>query len=67
MEGVCGTCGVRGEVHKGFWWGNVKERDHFQDLGVDGRTIENESSRNRWGGEWTELICLRIGSGIGLL
>jgi len=23
------------EVHKGFWWGNLKERDHLDDLGID--------------------------------
>jgi hypothetical protein len=23
----------------GFWWGDLRERDHFQDLGVDGRII----------------------------
>jgi hypothetical protein len=28
-----------GEVHTGFWWGNVKERNHVEDLGVDGRLI----------------------------
>jgi len=39
MGGACSTCGVRGEVHKGFWWRNVKERDHMEDLGVDGRII----------------------------
>jgi hypothetical protein len=26
-------------VHTGFWLGNVRERDHFEDLGVDGRII----------------------------
>jgi hypothetical protein len=26
-----------GEVHTGFWWGNLKERDHLEDLSVDGR------------------------------
>jgi len=29
----------RGEVHTGFWWGTPRERDHFQDPGIDGRTI----------------------------
>jgi hypothetical protein len=29
----------RGEVHTGFWWGNLKERDHLKDPGVDGRII----------------------------
>jgi hypothetical protein len=26
----------RGEMHTGFWWGNLKEGDHLEDLGVDG-------------------------------
>jgi hypothetical protein len=30
----------REEVHTGFWWGNMKERDHFEDLDVDGRIIQ---------------------------
>jgi len=29
----------RGEVHKGFSWGNLRERDHWGDPGVDGRII----------------------------
>jgi len=29
-----------GEVHTGFWWKNLKERDHFEDLGVDGRILQ---------------------------
>jgi hypothetical protein len=24
-----------GEVHTGFWWGNLRVRDHLEDLGVD--------------------------------
>jgi hypothetical protein len=32
MGWVCG----REEVHTGFWWGNLRERDHLGDLGVDG-------------------------------
>jgi len=28
-----------GEVYIGFWWGNLREREHFEDLGIDGRVI----------------------------
>jgi len=28
-----------GEVHTGFWWGDLMERDHLKDLGVDERII----------------------------
>ena len=31
--------GARGEAHTAFWWGNLRERDHFGDPGVDGRII----------------------------
>jgi hypothetical protein len=29
----------REEVHKRYWWGNLKERDHMEDLGVDAKKI----------------------------
>ena len=28
-----------GEVRTGFWWEDLRERDHLEDLGVDGRII----------------------------
>jgi len=29
----------RGEVHTGFWWGNLRERHHLEYPGVDWRII----------------------------
>jgi len=65
MGWACGTCG--GGECTGFWWGNVRERDHLRDPGVDGRIILGWISR-RWDvGVWTGLGWLRIGTGGGRL
>jgi hypothetical protein len=29
----------RGEAYTGFWWGNLRERDHLRNPGIDGRII----------------------------
>ena len=31
------ACMGRGEAYTRFWWGNLSERDHLGDPGVDGR------------------------------
>jgi hypothetical protein len=39
MGGACSTYGGRGEAYTGIWWGNLLERVHLGDPGVDGRII----------------------------
>jgi hypothetical protein len=55
------------EVHTGFWWGNLRERGHLVDPGVDGRIILKWILK-KWNGEaGTRVVWLRIGTGGGFL
>ena len=36
---ACSTYGGEERHIQGFWWGNLKERDHLGDPGIDGRII----------------------------
>jgi hypothetical protein len=46
----------RGEVHAGFWWRNLRERNHLKRLGVDKRIILKWSFEKRDGGrDWIDL------------
>ena len=46
MGGACRANGGRGEAYTGFWWGNLRERDHLGDPSVDGRVILTFWRRN---------------------
>ena len=39
MGGACSAYGGGGEAFTGFWWVNLRERDHLGDPDVDGRII----------------------------
>jgi hypothetical protein len=63
---VCGAYGGIFEVHTGFWWGDLRERDQLEDLGVDGRIILKWIFK-KWDWAWTGLIWIRIGTDSGFL
>jgi len=39
-------------VYTGFWWANLRVRDHLEDPGVDGRMIVRWVFRKWDGGGW---------------
>ena len=57
----------KGEARIGFWWGNLRERDHWGDTNADGRIILRWIFREWEGVVGTGWSWLRIGRGGGHL
>jgi hypothetical protein len=47
----------RGEACTGFWWGNLREREHWEDPGVDGRIIRRRIFRKWDVGNGQDRAC----------
>ena len=49
------------ELRTRFWWGNLKERAHLEDLGVDGRIIVKWIFKEWHGGgvDWIDMTLDR--------
>jgi hypothetical protein len=56
-----------GKLSTRFWWGNVRERDHWRDPDKDGRIILRWIFRKWDVGAWNVSIWLRIGTDGGHL
>ena len=63
MGGACSIYGGKERCIQDLGGGNLRGRDHLEDPGLDGRTILLWIFRKSEGGEWSELIWLRRGTG----
>jgi hypothetical protein len=64
MGGECSTYGER-KAYTGFLWEILRERDHLETPGVDGKIMSRWVVKNWDKGAWTGSIRLRIGTGGG--
>jgi len=48
---------------RGFWWGNLRGKNHLGDPNVDGRIVLKWLFRKWDVGAWTGSSWLRIGTG----
>ena len=57
----CETNIGRREMCTGSCWGNLKERDHLEDLGIDEIILHSEDGRNLW------VVCEHINGPLGFI
>jgi hypothetical protein len=62
MARSCSTYDGEESFVQGFDGGDVRERDHWEGPGVDGKIILSCIFRKWDGGTWPGLIWLRIGA-----
>jgi hypothetical protein len=46
---------ARGEAYTGFWWGNMRESDNLEDLGLNWKVISKWTLKKWAGGRWFDL------------
>jgi hypothetical protein len=66
---------VRGEMNAGFWWGEMREGNHLEDPGIDGRIIlkwifkkwdgGHGLNRDRWLAVVNAVMNLRVPQNVG--
>ena len=67
MGGACSAYGREERRTQGFSGGNLRERDHLGDPGVDGRIILRWIFKNERGRHELDFVWLEIGTGGGHL
>jgi hypothetical protein len=58
----CGTSGGQEKCIQDFWWGDPREGDSFEGLGIDGKITLKWIFRKWDGKAWTGLLWLRVGT-----
>ena len=60
MDGACSTCG-REKIRTMFWYGNLKERDHSEELGIEEDDIKIDIKELGWEGVKRINLAVSIG------